>query len=285
MEAELPISSPPERVRYLLKNLAWDETRRASARSFPELLDASFSTMPSQPAAEFLGAVLSRSELADRSDRLASWLIENGAGPGALVGIYMERSIEMRVSVLGVLKAGAAYVPLDPTFPRQRIEQILHETKVPVLLTLTRHQAELCVSDARIFCVDREADALKTLPLQPLPKIHSEMRAFVIFTSGSSGLPKGVEVAHGSVVNLLNSARELLEIGPQDRLFAITTLAFDISVLELLLPLVSGGTVIIGSKDAAADSKLLMDQLAASRATVLQATPVTIRMQLDGGVH
>jgi amino acid adenylation domain-containing protein len=283
MEAELPISSPPERVRYLLKNLAWDETRRASARSFPELLDASFSTMPSQPAAEFLGAVLSRSELADRSDRLASWLIENGAGPGALVGIYMERSIEMLVSVLGVLKAGAAYVPLDPTFPRQRIEQILHETKVPVLLTLTRHQTELYVSDARIFCVDREADALKTLPLQPLPKIHSGMRAYVIFTSGSSGLPKGVEVAHGSVVNLLNSARELLEIGPQDRLFAITTLAFDISVLELLLPLVSGGTVIIGSKDAAADSKLLMDQLAASRATVLQATPVTFQMLLDGG--
>ena len=283
MEADPPYRVLRERVQFLLKNLEWDETRRASARSFPELLDASFSTMPSQPAAEFLGAALSRSELADRSDRLASWLIENGAGHGALVGIYMERSIEMLVSVLGVLKAGAAYVPLDPTFPRLRIEQILHETKVPVLLTLTRHRKDLHVSDARIFCVDGEAGALQTLPLQPLPKIHSEMRAYVIFTSGSSGVPKGVEVAHGSVVNLLNSARELLEIGPQDRLFAITTLAFDISVLELLLPLVSGGTVIIGSKDAAADSKLLMDQLAASRATVLQATPVTFRMLLDCG--
>ncbi len=239
--------------------------------------------MPSRPAAEFLGAVVSRSELADRSDRLAWWLIENGAGHGALVGIYMERSIEMLVSVLGVLKAGAAYVPLDPTFPRLRIEQILHETNVPVLLTLTRHRKDLAVSDARIFCVDGEAGALQTLPLQPLPKIHSEMRAYVIFTSGSSGVPKGVEVSHGSVVNLLNSARELLKIGPQDRWFAITTLAFDISVLELLLPLVSGGTVIIGSKDAAADSKLLMDQLAASRATVLQATPVTFRMLLDCG--
>jgi amino acid adenylation domain-containing protein len=210
-------------------------------------------------------------------------LIKNGAGHGALVGIYMERSLEMLVSVLGVLKAGAAYVPLDPTFPRLRIEQILHETKVPVLLTLTRHREDLHVSDARIFCVDGEAGALQTLPLQPLPKIHCGMRAYVIFTSGSSGVPKGVEVAHRSVVNLLNSARDLLEIGAQDRLFAITTLAFDISVLELLLPLVSGATVIIGSKDAAADSKVLMDQLAASRATVLQATPVTFRMLLDGG--
>jgi amino acid adenylation domain-containing protein len=239
--------------------------------------------MPSQPAAEFLGAEVSRSELADRSDRLASWLIENGAGHGALVGIYMERSIEMLVSVLGVLKAGAAYVPLDPAFPRLRIEQILHETKVPVLLTLTRHRQDLHVSDARIFCMDAEAGALQTIPQQPLPKIHPEMRAYVIFTSGSSGVPKGVEVSHGSVVNLLNSAWELLEIGPQDRLFAITTLSFDISVLELLLPLVSGGTVVIGSKDAAADSILLMDQLAGSRATVLQATPVTFRMLLDCG--
>src|ERR1700679_636090 len=192
MEAELPISSPPERVRYLLKNLAWDETRRASARSFPELLDASFSTMPSQPAAEFLGAVLSRSELADRSDRLASWLIENGAGPGALVGIYMERSIEMLVSVLGVLKAGAAYVPLDPTFPRQRIEQILHETKVPVLLTLTRHLQALPVSDARVLCLDGEAAAWQAPAPEALPQIHAHTRAYVIFTSGSTGIPKGV---------------------------------------------------------------------------------------------
>ncbi|HZD47940.1 MAG TPA: non-ribosomal peptide synthetase, partial [Silvibacterium sp.] len=241
--------------------------------------------MPSQPAVEFLGAVLSRSELTDRSDRLAAWLIENGAGHGSLVGIYMERSIEMLVSVLGVLKAGAAYVPLDPAFPRLRVEQILAETKVPVLLTLTRHQQGLHVPDTRIFCVDGEAGALRTLLWRPLPRIHSKMRAYVTFTSGSTGVPKGVQVSHGSVVNLLNSAQELLEIGPQDRLFAITTLAFDISVLELLLPLVSGGTVIIGSKDAGADGTLLMDQLAASRATVLQATPVTFQMLLDCGFH
>ncbi len=270
-------------MQLLLKNPQPEKTTRASAHSLPELIDASFSRMPSQPAVEFLGTVLSRSELASRSDRLASWLIENGAGPGALVGIYMERSIEMLVSVLGVLKAGAAYVPLDPAFPRLRIEQILHETKVPVLLTLTLHQQDLHVPDARIFCVDGEADLLQTFPLQPFPEIRSEMRAYVIFTSGSSGVPKGVMVAHGSVVNLLNSAQELLEIGSQDRLYAITTLAFDISVLELLLPLVSGGTVIIGPKEVVADGNLLTNRLAASRATVLQATPVTFQMLLDSG--
>ena len=272
-----------ESLQFLPRYLKSDEAGIARSQSIPEFLSASFAAMPSQPAAEFLGTALSRFELADRSDRLAAWLIENGAGQGSLVGIYMERSIEMLVSVLGVLKAGAAYVPLDPAFPRLRVEQILSETNVPVLLTLKRHQQDLHVSGARIFCMDSETDALQTLPSRPLPKIRSEMRAYVIFTSGSTGIPKGVEVAHRSVVNLLNSARELLEIGPRDRLFAITTLAFDISVLELLLPLVSGGTVIIGPKDTAADGIQLMDQLAASRATVLQATPVTFRMLLESG--
>jgi len=268
--------------QFLPENLTSDEAGIAQFCSVPGLLNASFAAMPSQPAAEFLGAVLSRSELADRSDRLAAWLIENGAGHGSLVGIYMERSIEMLVSVIGVLKAGAAYVPLDPAFPRLRVEQILAETKVPILLTLTNHQQDLNFLGSRVFCVDGEAGALQTVSLRPLPLIHSEMRAYVIFTSGSTGIPKGVEVSHGSVVNLLNSARDLLEIGPKDRLFAITTLAFDISVLELLLPLAAGGTVIIGSKDVTSDSMLLMEQLATSRATVLQATPVTFRMLLDG---
>jgi non-ribosomal peptide synthetase component F len=173
MEADLPNRILRERMRFLLKNPKCDETTSAWAGSFPDLLDVSFSTMPSQPAIEFLGAVLSRSELDDRSDRLASWLIAHGAGDGALVGIYMDRSIEMLVSVLGVLKAGAAYVPLDPAFPRLRIEQILLETKVPVLLTLARHTEDLLVYDARIFSIDGEADALRSLPLQSLPKIHS----------------------------------------------------------------------------------------------------------------
>lgn len=239
--------------------------------------------MPSRPALEFRGTEQTRSELADRSDRLAAFLIANGAGCGALAGIYMERSIEMAAGVLGVLKAGAAYVPLDPMFPRMRVEQILSETKVPVVLTLTRHLKDLHGLDARIFCLDGDAAELFAQPLQAAPKIDAGMRAYVIFTSGSTGVPKGVEVSHGSVVNLLNSAQELLEAGPEERLFAITTLAFDISVLELLLPLVSGGTVILAGQDVASSGERLMEQLRGTRATALQATPVTFRALLNAG--
>jgi amino acid adenylation domain-containing protein len=253
------------------------------AESIPELLNRSLRAMPAQPAAEFLGTVLSRSELADQSDRLASWLTANGAGSGSLVGIYMDRSIEMLVSVLAVIKAGGAYVPLDPQLPRTRIEQILGETQVPVLLTLTRRQQDLEGLSARVFPVDGEAELLRAQPIARMPDVHPDTRAYVMFTSGSTGVPKGVEVRHGSVVNLLQSAEKLLEVGPGDRLFAITTLAFDISVLELWLPLVTGGTVIIASQEVAAQGDLLAEQLLSTRATILQATPFTFRTLLNAG--
>ena len=267
----------------LPKYLSSDDTGGPMADSIPELLSASLRAKPSQPAVEFLGTVLSRSELADQSDRLASWLTANGAGYGSLVGIYMDRSIEMLVSVLAVIKAGGAYVPLDPQFPRRRLEQILGETKVPVLLTLTRRMEDLEGLSARVFSVDGEADVLRAQPIGRQPKLHPDMRAYVIFTSGSTGIPKGVEVTHGSVVNLLKSAEKLLEVGPEDRLFAITTLAFDISVLELWLPLVTGGTVIIASQEVATQGDLLSEQLLSTRATMLQATPFTFRILLDVG--
>jgi len=120
-------------------------------------------------------------------------------------------------------------------------------------------------------------------PLRAFPKISPEMRAYVIFTSGSTGRPKGVEVTHGSVVNLLTDVRRRLDIGPKDRLLAVTTLAFDISVLELLLPLVSGGTVVVATQDDAADGLRIMELLAATRTTVLQATPFTWRALLELG--
>jgi amino acid adenylation domain-containing protein len=268
----------------LLKNLDLEPTRMVSTSTIPELLSASFSAMPARPAAEFLGVAVSRSELAKRSDQLARWLLANHQVEGSLVGIYMDRSIEMLIAVLGVLKAGAAYVPLDPVFPRSRTERILGETKLPVVLSLARHSASMPASNAQVLCLDSEAEKWQNAPALPLPHFQADARAYVIFTSGSTGLPKGVEVSHGSVANLLGSAQELLEIGEKDRLFAITTLAFDISVLELLLPLVSGGTVIIGGKDAAVDGSRLMDELVATGATVLQGTPITFRRLLESGL-
>lgn len=280
--ASLPLLTPQVR-KFLLEDCNATATALPIAEDVPSLIAAALTAMPSQPAADFYGLELTRTELAEQTDRLAAWLLRHGAGSGSLVGIYMDRSLEMLVAMLGVMKAGAAYVPLDPMFPRVRIEQILDETNVPVLLTLTRHLEELPQTNAQVVAMDAEAVVFAQEPTQTLPKISSDGRAYVIFTSGSTGRPKGVEVTHGSVVNLLTDAMQRLAMNPSDRLLAVTTFSFDIAVLELLLPLVSGGTVVMAHRDDVADGARLMELLEATQATVMQATPITWRMLLEQG--
>ena len=277
------IANDVEVERAALAGCSPSATGPTTGENVPALIAAAFAAMPNQPAAEFYGAKMSRVQLAERSDRLAAWLIRHGAGTGALVAIYMDRSLEMLVAMLGVMKAGAAYVPLDPMFPPARIAQILEETNVPVMITLSRHLDALPESEAMAIALDDESIGLQSEPAVALPRIQSDARAYVIFTSGSTGRPKGVEVCHGSVVNLLTDAAQRLDMKLEDRLLAITTLSFDISVLEMLLPLVTGGTVVIALREDAADGAQLADLLRATRATVLQATPVTWRMLLEQG--
>ena len=280
--AALEILEPSLRT-FLLEACNPPATGPMEAENVPELIAKAFAALPKQPAADFYGLELTRVQLAKQSDRLASWLIRNGAGPGSLVAIYMDRSLEMLVAMLGVMKAGAAYVPLDPMFPPARIAQIVEETNVPVMVTLTRHLEALPQSNARVIALDDETVGLEREPVVALPAVHSDDRAYVIFTSGSTGRPKGVEVCHGNVVNLLTDTAQRLEMKPEDRLLAVTTLSFDIAVLEMLLPLVSGGTVVIAHRDDVADGAQLKELLQATRATVLQATPVTWRMLLEQG--
>ena len=280
--AKLEILGPDLRT-YLLETCNATATATNAAENVPELIRAAFTAMPEQPAADFYGMELTRPQLAERSDRLAAWLMRHGAWPGALVGIYMDRSLDMLVAMLGVMKAGAAYVPLDPMFPPARIAQIVEETNVPVMITLSEHLDALPKSQAKVIALDAEADALAAEPIVALPNIPSDARVYVIFTSGSTGRPKGVEVCHGSVVNLLADTAQRLEMKPQDRLLAVTTLSFDIAVLEMLLPLVSGGTVVIARGGDVADGAQLVELLQATRATVLQATPATWRMLIEQG--
>lgn len=280
--ATLEILDPALRT-FLLESCNPPATVPTEAGNVPALIASAFAAMPNQPAADFYGMELTRTQLAERSDRLAAWLIRNGAGPGSLVAIYMDRSLEMLVAMLGVMKAGAAYVPLDPMFPPARIAQIVEETNVPVMVTLSGHLESLPQSGAKVIALDDESAGLESEPLVALPAIQSDERAYVIFTSGSTGRPKGVEVCHGSVVNLLTDTAQRLDMKPEDRLLAVTTLSFDIAVLEMLLPLVSGGTVVIAHRDDVADGAQLKELLQATRATVLQATPVTWRMLLEQG--
>ena len=242
---------------------------------------------PNAVALEFEGRTVAYEELRRRSDQVARVLRGLGVGPDVLVGLCVERSVEMLVAMLGILKAGGAYVPLDPAFPRDRLAYMLDDSAARVVLTsratreivsgstathvvLDEILAEQAVDDEFAFELDNDAGSPDDL-------------AFVIYTSGSTGRPKGVMIPHRAVVNFLESMSREPGIRPDDVVAAITTLSFDIAVLELLLPLAVGARIALIGQDVIADGFRLRSELERHKVTVLQATPATWRMLLMAG--
>jgi amino acid adenylation domain-containing protein len=203
-------------------------------------------------------------ELDERANRLAHWLIGRGVQPDTLVGLNLDRSIDMLVAVLAIQKAGAAYVPLDPGFPRDRIEYMIEDAGLEVVV--------------RAFS-DDEAAAIAACPSErPGLDVPVTARMYVIYTSGSTGRPKGVELEHRSVSNFLATMSKEPGLAAGDSWLAVTTLSFDISMYELLCPLVVGGTVILASKEQAGDGEALRGLLERLKPSVMQATPATWRL-------
>ncbi|NEA36865.1 amino acid adenylation domain-containing protein [Streptomyces sp. SID13031] len=242
-----------------------------------ELFAEQAKARPGDVAVVFAGQQLSYRELDKRSGRLAALLAAHGVGPGDRVGVYLERSADLLVTLLAVWRAGAAYVPLDPVYPAARIAYMLTDAQVALLVT----QASL-EHNAPGPKVILDRSALPDVPLQPQPGQADDL-AYVIYTSGSTGRPKGVQVTHRGLTNFLCSMSTTPGFTAADKILAITTICFDIAGLELFLPLITGGTVEIAPAGVVDDGPALRDLLAVSDATVLQATPVTWRMLIDAG--
>ncbi|MEO6809223.1 MAG: amino acid adenylation domain-containing protein, partial [Isosphaeraceae bacterium] len=207
-----------------------------------------------------------------------------GVGPDVMVGVCLERTPEMLIGLLGVLKAGGAYVPLDPSYPQSRLALMLDDAKVPVLLTEHELVDGLPPSQAKIVRIDADREEIDARSVENLAvKVSAGHLAYVIYTSGSTGKPKGVQIPHGALTNFLRSMRRTLGMTGDDALLAVTTLSFDIAALELFLPLIAGARVDLVSRDVATDGARLAAKLVETAATVLQATPATWRMLLDGG--
>ncbi len=223
-------------------------------------------------------------ELNSRANQLAHYLHRLGVKPGELIGVCINRSLDMIVALYAILKAGGAYVPLDPAFPRDRIAFMLEDTGLKLILTEEKVADQLPDHDSRKIRVDTSRATIKDEPeCNPDTKISPENSAYVIYTSGSTGKPKGVQVPHKAIVNFLLSMSKKPGITAQDTLLAVTTLSFDISVLELFLPLAVGGTTVIADQETASNGELLLDLLQASKATVMQATPITWHLLIAAG--
>ncbi|MEM8828163.1 MAG: amino acid adenylation domain-containing protein [Cyanobacteria bacterium P01_G01_bin.19] len=227
------------------------------------------------------------SELNERANQLARYVRSQGIGRGewpfAQVGIYLERDRDLLVALLAVMKAGATYIPLDPSYPQERINYIINNAGIDLLIT----KQDL---DRQTFDIDRELSIInliaekETIEKQDKSNldiaISPQDLAYVIYTSGSTGKPKGVAIEHRSLVNFLDSMKEKPGITESDRLLAITTISFDIAALELYLPLLVGGTVVIAPRDIINSDRSLIERIERDRITMMQATPITWKMLL-----
>jgi amino acid adenylation domain-containing protein len=279
----LPLLGRDERSQLLHQ---WNDSAFAVAgpRCVHELVESQARRTPERTAVVFAGRTTTYAALDRMADQVARHLGSHGAAPGALVGICVERSECMVAAVLGTLKAGAAYVPLDPGFPTRRLQTILEEAGLPLLLTERRLADELPPHGARLIFLDDLQEERSPAPAPPpLPAVDPRQPAYVLFTSGSTGRPKGVVVPHSAVVSLIAAISRRPGFSAADTLFAVTTLAFDIATLELFLPLATGARLVVASRDEAADAALLAAAMAAANTTVVQATPATFRMLIDGG--
>ncbi|MGY0064535.1 amino acid adenylation domain-containing protein [Streptomyces sp. LZ34] len=282
----LPVITEEERHRALVE---WNDTRTDypdAGRCLHELVEAQVRRTPDAPALVLRGESLTYAELDRRADGLARVLRDAGVGPDRMVGVCAERSFEMVIGLLAVVKAGGAYVPVDPAHPRERIEFVLLDAGVPVILT-QRHLADaLPRTGAKVILLDNTADTAagggRADELPPVTGVRSQDLAYVIYTSGSTGRPKGVLNTHRGIVNRLLWMQERFGLDADDRVLQKTTFGFDVSVWEFFWPLMTGARLVLaepeGHKDPAYLARLIRDE----GVTTAHFVPTMLQAFLDG---
>lgn len=264
---------------------SWNHTEAEypKDRSLHELISEKAEQYPHKTAVSFSKNTLSYSELNQRANQVAHFLMKEGVQRGDRIGLALERSENMLAALLGILKSGAAYVPLDPEYPKKQIEYMLNDSEAKFLLTSSAYRNKFS-SDSRELILEDILTRVKDSPIHdPELKVSGNDLAYVIYTSGSSGKPKGTQIEHHSVVNFLYSMQKEPGIGKDDRLLAVTTISFDIAGLELYLPLISGSQLVIADGEAVKDGRLLFDLIRSENISIMQATPSSWRMILDSG--
>ncbi len=280
---KLPLLTEFERQQLL------DSTNRTEAayptdRCLHELVEEQVKRTPEAVAVVFQDRSLTYRELNQRANQLAGHLKVLGIKPDDLVGICLERSLDMAVALLGVLKSGGAYVPMDSSYPRERLAFMAQDARPKVMLTQAKLAKLIPAAGAQLVEMDRSWSVISTQPADNLAgPAKAGNLAYVLYTSGSTGKPKGVQIEHRSLVNFLYSMRNEPGLDAADKMLAITTLSFDIAGLEIWLPLLTGAKIILAQREVAVDGQALATLLEQSGVTVMQATPSTWQLLLASG--
>ena len=247
-----------------------------------ELIEIQAARTPDKYALEFEGQCLTYRDLNESANQFSRWLQKSGVGREDKVAIFLERRLEMLIVILGTWKAGAAYVPFDPSYPTERLVYMLRDSQAKLVISEPQLLESLS-HDATVIDIERDWEQITRLSREAPGVTVSPMNlAYTIYTSGSTGKPKGVEIAHSAVVNFLTAMQIKLAPGLQEVYLAETPLSFDIAGLELYLPLCIGGRVKLLSRADSVDAFRLSEKISQG-ATLMQATPSTWRMLLDAG--
>jgi amino acid adenylation domain-containing protein len=252
--------------------------------TLPQLFQAQAKRTPEAIAVICGELGMSYRELDAASNRLARQLQRRGVEPRSRVAVFLDRSPELVVALLAVLKSGSAYVPLDPAYPAERLQYLFENSRAAALITRASLRGRLACEAIPVIAVDSHALSIAEESSEGLAPIASPAdAAYVIYTSGSTGRPKGVAIHHRALVNLLSAMSRQPGMTVRDTAVSVTTISFDIAMLELFLPLTLGAKLIVAREQETADGAMLLELLRRQGVTFMQATPVTWRLLLEAG--
>ena len=280
--SDLPLMSKRE-LRWLIHDLNRSH-QSYRAECIHQLISAQAKLTPDAIAISCKFDQLTYRELDARATQLAHYLHSRGAAPGSLVALCLDRSIEIVICPIAILMTGAAYVPLDPNYPPERLSSMLEASGASLFVSHSSLRSRFDPPGMQAIYLDSDSEAISGYSERAqLPVSAIDSSAYIIFTSGSTGKPKGVDISHRNLVNLLWSMKRRPGISARDKLLSVTSICFDIAALEIFLPLLVGAELVLAASEEVSDPNLLLSRLHNSQATIMQATPVTWRLLIEAG--
>jgi len=263
----------------------WNDTYSdyPKQNTFQDLFVEAANQYAESTALRFGQQIFSYKTLNETTNQFAALLSEQNIKQADIIALAVDRSPEMLMALVAIMKSGAAYVPVDPLYPQKRIEYVLQDSSARILITSKKYKGRFASSAKELLIEDIFAK-LSSYPKENIKtSANGNDLAYILYTSGSTGNPKGVQIEHHSLVNFLFSMQKRPGIKPGDSLLAITTISFDIAGLELYLPLISGAELVIADTESAKDGRVLLDMIEGQNISMMQATPSTWRMMIEAG--
>ncbi len=271
-------------LETLLPPAEWNRTERTYPPALlHQVFEAQVAQTPAAAALRFRDKTLTYTDLNLRTGALAAHLSALGAEPGSLVAVCMDRSVEMVVALYAILKAGCAYVPIDPEYPAERMGFMLEDLEGPIVLT-QRHLADRFVgTTARVITIDEALPETRTQlgSKDPLPMVSPDDLAYVIYTSGSTGRPKGAMITHEAIANRIYWMQEYFGLTPEDKVLQKTPFSFDVSVWEFFWPLLFGAELVIAEPGGHRDSRYLAQTIIEHGITTIHFVPSMLQLFLE----